>query len=146
MLGRGSYMFSHDQFQGKFRQVSSQNRISLTARTENCTWTHHPSWALSASCLLPGNEDSQMRRELIRLKMQENPFGVCFSCLGHAGAWTCACWASQKWRLRERGSFFTEKTQGICKCFTGSLFCVERYLRGTFFLSESHPLIFSLDN
>lgn len=37
VLGRGSYVFSHDQFQGKFRQVSSQNRISLTARTENCT-------------------------------------------------------------------------------------------------------------
>lgn len=37
MLGGGSYVFSHDQFQGKFRQVSSQNRISLTARTESCT-------------------------------------------------------------------------------------------------------------
>lgn len=37
MLGGGSYVFSHDQFQEKFRQVSSQNRISLTARTENCT-------------------------------------------------------------------------------------------------------------
>lgn len=146
MLGWGSYVFSHDQFQGKFRQVSSQNRISVTGRTESCTWTHNPSWALSVSCILPGNEDSPMRTELMRLEMKENPSEVCLSRLRHAGAWTRVRWASREWRLRECGSFFTEKRQGSRKCFAGSFFCVERCLRGTFFLSESHPLIFSLDN
>lgn len=61
-LGGVSYVLSHDQFQGKFRPVSSQNRIFLTAISENCTWTPNPSWAFSASCILPGNKDSQTGR------------------------------------------------------------------------------------
>lgn len=133
MLGRGSYVFSHDQFQGKFRQVSSQNRISLTARTKNCTRTYNSSWRLSTSYILPGHKYSQRRRELMMWKIKGNPFGIYSSHLGHPGVWTCLCWASWERWLRKCGHVLAEKRQGVCIWFAGSLFLVEPRLGGTFF-------------
>lgn len=53
--GGVSYVLLHDHFWGKFRPVSNQNGIFLTASTEACTWTHNPSghsWPLESSLIV----------------------------------------------------------------------------------------------
>lgn len=73
---------------GKFRQVSRENRISLTVIADVHLNPLH-SWAPSASCISPSNQGSRIR-ELTVWKMK-GPHQGLDGAIPPSRAWACFC-------------------------------------------------------